>query len=71
MAVMAYPPCAASVATPNTWPLHWAIGSALMAAIGAGLLGLAHTWPAVNKWTHGTLITPMHGHLGLLRRLRA
>jgi nitric oxide reductase subunit B len=27
-----------------------------------GLLGLAHTWPAVNKWTHGTLITPMHGH---------
>jgi nitric oxide reductase subunit B len=29
---------------------------------GAGLLGLAHTWPSVNKWTHGTLITPMHGH---------
>ena len=29
---------------------------------GAGLLGLAHTWPAVNKWTHGTLITAMHGH---------
>ena len=27
-----------------------------------GLLGLAHTWPAVNRWTHGTLITPMHGH---------
>ena len=25
--------------------------------------GLAHTWPAVNKWTHGTLITPMHGHM--------
>jgi nitric oxide reductase subunit B len=29
---------------------------------GAGLLGLAHTWPAINKWTHGTLITAMHGH---------
>jgi nitric oxide reductase subunit B len=29
---------------------------------GAGLLGLAHTWPSVNKWTHGTLITAMHGH---------
>jgi nitric oxide reductase subunit B len=29
---------------------------------GAGLLGLAHTFPAVNKWTHGTLITAMHGH---------
>jgi nitric oxide reductase subunit B len=27
------------------------------------VLGLAHTWPAVNQWTHGTMITPMHGHL--------
>ena len=23
---------------------------------------LPHTWPGVNKWTHGTLITAMHGH---------
>jgi nitric oxide reductase subunit B len=38
------------------------VGSAIFTAFGAGLLGLAHTWPAVNKWTHGTLITPMHGH---------
>ena len=44
------------------WPLHWTLGSALFSALGAGLLGLAHTWPSVNKWTHGTLITPMHGH---------
>src|SRR5690606_21234084 len=36
--------------------------SASFTAFGAALLGLAHTWPAVNKWTHGTLITPMHGH---------
>jgi nitric oxide reductase subunit B len=43
--------------------LHWTIGSAVFSALGAGLLGLAHTWPAVNKWTHGTLITPMHGHM--------
>ncbi len=43
--------------------LHWTIGSAIFSALGAGLLGLAHTWPAVNKWTHGTLITPMHGHM--------
>ena len=47
---------------PNTLALHWTIGSAIFSALGAGLLGLAHTWPAVNKWTHGTLITPMHGH---------
>ncbi|NLE86809.1 MAG: nitric-oxide reductase large subunit [Myxococcales bacterium] len=47
---------------PNSLALHWTIGSAIFTAFGAGLLGLAHTWPAVNKWTHGTLITPMHGH---------
>ncbi len=47
---------------PNTLALHWAIGSAIFSALGAGLLGLAHTWPSVNKWTHGTLITAMHGH---------
>lgn len=47
---------------PNKLALHWTIGSAIFTAFGAGLLGLAHTWPAVNKWTHGTLITPMHGH---------
>jgi nitric oxide reductase subunit B len=48
---------------PNRMALHWTIGSAVFSALGAGLLGLAHTWPAVNKWTHGTLITPMHGHM--------
>ncbi len=47
---------------PNTLAVHWTVGSALFSALGAGLLGLAHTWPQVNKWTHGTLITPMHGH---------
>lgn len=47
---------------PNSLALHWTIGSAVFTAFGAGLLGLAHTWPAINKWTHGTLITSMHGH---------
>jgi nitric oxide reductase subunit B len=47
---------------PNQLAIHWTIGSAVFSALGAGLLGLAHTWPAVNRWTHGTLITPMHGH---------
>ena len=51
------------LAHPNRMALHWTIGSAVFSALGAGLLGLAHTWPAVNKWTHGTLITPMHGHM--------
>jgi nitric oxide reductase subunit B len=26
-------------------------------------LGFAHTLPQVNIWTHGTLVTAMHGHL--------
>src|SRR5574338_1299290 len=47
---------------PNTLALHWTLGSAIFSTLVAGLLGLAHTWPSVNKWTHGTLITPMHGH---------
>ena len=30
---------------PNTLAAHWTVGSALFSALGAGLLGLAHTWP--------------------------
>ena len=47
---------------PNSLALHWTIGSAVFTVFGAGLLGLAHTWPSINKWTHGTLVTAMHGH---------
>jgi nitric oxide reductase subunit B len=50
------------LAHPNKLALHWTVGSAVFTLFGAGLLGLAHTWPNVNKWTHGTLITAMHGH---------
>src|SRR5690606_27415388 len=38
-------------------------GSAIFATIGGGLLGLSHTWPQVNRWTHGTHVTTMHGHM--------
>jgi nitric oxide reductase subunit B len=51
------------LAHPNRLALHWTIGSAVFSALGAGILGLAHTWPSVNKWTHGTKITAMHGHM--------
>ena len=47
---------------PNTLALHWTHGQRDLLRARRGLLGLAHTWPAVNNWTHGTLITPMHGH---------
>jgi nitric oxide reductase subunit B len=63
MAVYAYRAIRRSgLAHPNRLALHWTIGSAVFSVLGAGLLGLAHTWPAVNKWTHGTHITTMHGH---------
>lgn len=63
MAMYAYSAIRRSgLAHPNRLALHWAVGSALFALFGAGLLGLAHTWPGVNKWTHGTLVTAMHGH---------
>jgi nitric oxide reductase subunit B len=51
------------LAHPNRLAIHWTIGSAIFSALGAGILGLAHTWPSVNQWTHGTMITPMHGHM--------
>ncbi len=48
---------------PNTMALFWTLGSAIVSFLGAGLLGLAHTLPQVNLYTHGTLVTAMHGHL--------
>ncbi len=48
---------------PNQIALKWAVGSAVMSCVGAGFLGMAHTLPQVNMWTHGTLVTAMHGHL--------
>ncbi len=48
---------------PNALALNWSIACALLSFVGAGLLGFAHTLPMWNKWTHGTLVTGMHGHL--------
>jgi nitric oxide reductase subunit B len=48
---------------PNKTALQWTIGCAIMSFIGAGFLGFAHTLPQVNRYTHGTLVTAMHGHL--------
>ena len=63
MAIYAYSAIRRSgLAHPNGLALHWTVGSALFTMFGAGLLGVAHTLPSVNKWTHGTLITAMHGH---------
>jgi len=48
---------------PNKTALYWTLGCAITSFVGAGLLGAAHTLPAVNLYTHGTLITAMHGHM--------
>lgn len=48
---------------PNKLALYWTIGSAIVSFVGAGLLGFAHTLPQTNIYTHGTLVTAMHGHL--------
>jgi nitric oxide reductase subunit B len=48
---------------PNKLAIYWTLGSAIVAFLGAGVLGLAHTLPQTNLYTHGTLVTAMHGHL--------
>jgi nitric oxide reductase subunit B len=48
---------------PNRIALSWTVGSAIISFVGAGFLGFAHTLPQVNLWTHGTLVTAMHGHM--------
>ena len=48
---------------PNKLALYWTLGTAITSFVGAGLLGFAHTLPQTNLYTHGTLVTAMHGHL--------
>jgi nitric oxide reductase subunit B len=48
---------------PNQLALKWSIACSVLSFVGAGFLGFAHTLPQVNIWTHGTLVTAMHGHL--------
>lgn len=43
--------------------LYWAVGCAIFHFIGAGVWGVAHTLPVVNRWTHGTQVTTSHGHM--------
>ena len=48
---------------PNRTALAWTIGCSVLSFVGAGFLGFAHTIPQVNLFTHGTLVTAMHGHM--------
>ena len=48
---------------PNKLAITWTLAAAIISFLGAGVLGLAHTLPQTNLYTHGTLVTAMHGHL--------
>jgi len=48
---------------PNQAAVLWALGTAVMAFLGAGVWGFMHTLAPVNYYTHGTQITAAHGHM--------
>ncbi|MGF1466762.1 MAG: cbb3-type cytochrome c oxidase subunit I [Sandaracinaceae bacterium] len=48
---------------PNQVALLWTLATCILSFVGAGFLGAAHTLPQVNLYTHGTLVTAMHGHM--------
>lgn len=41
----------------------WALGTSIMAFLGAGVWGFLHTLAPVNYFTHGSQLTAAHGHL--------
>ncbi|TDX98196.1 cbb3-type cytochrome c oxidase subunit I [Thiohalophilus thiocyanatoxydans] len=48
---------------PNKAAMLWAIGTPVMAFLGAGVWGFLHTLAPVNFYTHGSQITAAHGHM--------
>ncbi len=48
---------------PNKAAVLWAMGTAVVAFLGAGVWGFLHTLAPINYYTHGTQITAAHGHL--------
>lgn len=48
---------------PNKAAVLWAMGTAVLAFLGAGVWGFMHTLAPVNYYTHGTQLTAAHGHM--------
>ncbi len=48
---------------PNKAAVLWAMGTGVMAFLGAGVWGFIHTLAPVNYYTHGTQLTASHGHM--------
>ncbi len=48
---------------PNKAAMLWALGTSVMAFLGAGVWGFLHTLAPVNYYTHGSQVTAAHGHM--------
>lgn len=48
---------------PNKATVLWAMGTGVLAFLGAGVWGFMHTLAPINFYTHGTQITAAHGHM--------
>jgi nitric oxide reductase subunit B len=48
---------------PNKAATLWALGTPVMAFLGAGVWGFLHTLSPINYYTHGIQITAAHGHM--------
>ncbi|MGB4812285.1 MAG: cbb3-type cytochrome c oxidase subunit I [Methylophilaceae bacterium] len=48
---------------PNKAAVVWALGTSVVAFLGAGVWGFLHTLAPINYYTHGTQLTAAHGHL--------
>ena len=49
----------------NAPAFYFILGSVMLEQVGAGILGFTMTFALTNVWSHGTWITPAHGHLAL------
>lgn len=48
---------------PNKAAVLWALGTSVVAFLGAGVWGFLHTLAPINYYAHGTQLTAAHGHL--------
>ncbi len=49
----------------NAPVFYFIVGSVVLEQVGAGILGFTMTFALTNVWSHGTWVTPAHGHLAL------
>lgn len=49
----------------NAPAFYFILGSVVLEQVGAGIMGFSMTFALTNAWSHGTWITPAHGHLAL------